>query len=359
VIGSGVPADELRQILDRSGGSSIDEAAVSCESVYANPVAGATAGIWRMRSANGWSAIVKVLRDSDAGSPNWQSGATEDHWFYWKREATAYQSGALDGLSGRLRAARCFGVFDRPDGSAAVWLEDLGSARPAADWSMDRYREAAFALGVAQARYTRPLDDAWMAHRFLRRYVDRRQDLDHLIGDDAAWKGPLVSRYLLPLRDQIAELRRTTNELVAVVESGPTTLCHLDLHPGNLFAVGDETVLIDWAFVGPGSIGEDVGSLIFDAVLDFFVSPDALIDLERGLSDGYLDGLRAAQWHGSVDSVLGTIAAAGAAKFSWIPLAMVDAEVNGRQLVNRRAIAETFEWCAPLIPRLIERGGIS
>ena len=37
--------------------------------------------------------------------------------------------------------------------------------------------------------------------------------------------------------------------LLAVMELGPRTFCHLDLHPGNLFATDGQIVLIDWTLV--------------------------------------------------------------------------------------------------------------
>jgi len=42
------------------------------------------------------------------------------HIRYWRREPLLYGSGALDDLAGPLRAPRCHGLEERPDGS--VWL---------------------------------------------------------------------------------------------------------------------------------------------------------------------------------------------------------------------------------------------
>jgi thiamine kinase-like enzyme len=33
------------------------------------------------------------------------------------------------------------------------------------------------------------------------------------------------------------------------MELGPRTFCHLDLHPGSLFATDGQIVLIDWTLV--------------------------------------------------------------------------------------------------------------
>jgi thiamine kinase-like enzyme len=50
------------------------------------------------------------------------------------------------------------------------------------------------------------------------------------------------------------------------IERAPRTVCHLDLWPRNVFDDDGATVLIDWAFVGIGAVGEDVGNLVPDAV---------------------------------------------------------------------------------------------
>src|SRR5438552_1048606 len=118
---------------------------LACEQIFEEAVASATAGIWRFTD-DSWSVILKVLRHQAGGSPRWQSGEDEDHWYYWRREALAYSSGLLAHLARPLRAPRCYGVFDRPDGSISLWLEDLRFAAPAAAWPLNRYRLAAFAL---------------------------------------------------------------------------------------------------------------------------------------------------------------------------------------------------------------------
>ena len=76
--------------------------------------------------------ILKVLRHGGGGSPLWQSGEEESHWYYWRREALAFSSGLLDAFSDDLRAPQCLGLFERPDGSVGIWLEDLRHTLPAA-----------------------------------------------------------------------------------------------------------------------------------------------------------------------------------------------------------------------------------
>src|SRR5262245_51467453 len=60
-----------------------------------------------------WSLVLKVV-------PSSISDDDPTAWFYWKREPLAYQSGLLADLPGGLRAPRCFGVVELPDGDN--WL---------------------------------------------------------------------------------------------------------------------------------------------------------------------------------------------------------------------------------------------
>ena len=95
----------------------------------------ASSGIWRVRAGDR-SAILKLVAHSTEGHVNWISGEEPSHWFYWRREVLAYESGLLATLPGDLRAPVCHLVAERDDGSVALWLEDL--RRPSRDTLDDR-----------------------------------------------------------------------------------------------------------------------------------------------------------------------------------------------------------------------------
>jgi hypothetical protein len=356
--GHGAGPAELSAVL-RSASAPVTAAELSAELIFAEPAASATAGIWRF-SASGWSAILKVLRHGGNGSPLWQSGEERSHWYYWRREALAYSSGALDVFSGDLRPPMRLAVFERPDGSMGIWLEDLGEALPAAAWSIEHYRLAATALGRAQAHSHATCGDsppAWLGQDWLRRYVERRQSFLDVLGKPA-WSHPLVGEHLPPdTAEKAAEIWDEREGLLALVEASPICLCHNDLHPGNLFAEQEVTVLIDWAFLGTGHAGEDPGNLIFDAVLDFFVSPDELSDLEEAITEGYLQGLSETLGEADAALVRRAIWATGAVKYFWIPLSMVEAIELGRTTLNRRPLDETFAIWARAVPKIFELAG--
>jgi hypothetical protein len=327
----------------------------SAELIFTDPGASATAGIWRFRAGE-WSVILKVLRHGGGGSPLWRSGEEESHWYYWRREALAYSSGLLDAFSLDLRAPQCLGVFDRHDGSVAIWLEDLRHAQPATGWGIERYRAAARALGQGQGRthtVARGSTGPWVVRHFLRGFVGRRgESFLSVLDKPAAWDHPLVRQHLPA--ETAAEARAIWHEreaLLSAVESAPLCLCHNDLHPANLFADGLKTVLIDWGFLGAGHAGEDVGNLIFDAMLDFFVAPGDFAGLHDALTEGYLDGL-ADSLLIDAEVVRRAIWASGAVKYFWIPLAMVDAVQQGQTTLNRRPLEEAFATWAKVVPEI-------
>jgi Phosphotransferase enzyme family len=351
----GADIDEIRAVAAASAGPA-DPHRMACEQIFDDATASATVGIWRFAD-DGWSAILKVLRHRAGRSPRWQSGEEEDHWFYWRREALAYSSGLLARLTAPLRAPRCYGVFDRSDGSVGLWLEDLRHAAPAGAWPLDRYRSAAFALGTAQGRLTASGDlptDRWLARHWLRRYVERRQDFVSHLDDRDAPRLPLVAHHLRPeLGEEARSIWDDRERLLAIVEAAPQTLCHLDLHPGNLFADDGETVLIDWAFVGLGALGEDAGNLIFDALFDFFVPAERIAVLAEAVSGGYLGGLEASGWQGDTGAVLRALHAAAAVKYFWILPAMLEAAAGGKATLNGAPIEECFTQWAPVVSELV------
>ena len=55
-----------------------------------------------------------------------------------------------------------------------------------------------------------------------------------------------------------------------------------------------EVVLLDWAFVGDGALGEDIGNLVRASVLDLLLAHELLDQLDERLTSAYLDGLREA-----------------------------------------------------------------
>jgi len=354
VTSAAVPADELEAVFGDVGHGSL-----TVEPLPHAAVASATAGLWRVRIADR-SAVVKLLAHAPAGgSPNWRSGDEESHWYYWRREAEAYRSGLLAGLGGGLRAPRCDLVVDRGDGSVALWLEDL-RGDPASSWSLDRYQQAARHLGHAQGEFIAARqvpDDPWISRRWLRSYLDQPLRRLTVPTDRELWRHPLLADWFpTPPTAALQAMRADRGRFLTALDRAPTTLCHHDFHPANLFDGGHgSTAAIDWSFVGIGALGEDAGNLVPDAVLDFHVDPEDLDALYEAVAGGYAAGLRAANWSGSDATVRLAMSATMAAKYAWIGPALAHAVIDGRELLNGRPIGDAVPWWAPTVGFLLDR----
>lgn len=59
------------------------------------------------------------------------------------------------------------------------------------------------------------------------------------------------------------------------------------------------SVVLDWELVGMGALGKDLGSLLGVSLLNFDVYASDAALLADTLFAAYMDGLRAAGWHGA------------------------------------------------------------
>jgi hypothetical protein len=353
-VSSGVtvpPAELVALFGDRDGTD------VTVTRLY-DPVASASLGIWRV-TAGAQSAVLKLIAHSEGGHANWQSGGDPAHWYYWRREVCAYEGGLLESLPDGVRAPRRYLVAPREDGSIALWMEDLGD-RSASRWTLERYDTAARHFGEMQGSFltTVPLPDAaWLSRGWLEAYLTQREgDLD-LLDSSEAWRDERIAEWFPdPPVDRAKAMRHDQPRLLDALRRLPPTLCHLDLHPANLFDDDrDRTVAIDWSFVGIGNLGEDVGNLVTDAVLDFHVGGSQIDELYERTARGYEVGLRAAGWGGPSSAVRLGMAATIAAKYAWILPALLRAAVEHRDTVNGRPLDETIRWWAPAIWFILER----
>lgn len=98
-------------------------------------------------------------------------------------------------------------------------------------------------------------------------------------------------------------------------------LAHLDVWPNNLIWAGSGPVLLDWAFVGDGAVGEDIGNLAIDSVADGLIDIARLPDLVDAVAGGYRRGIGAAA---SAQDVSRGIHASAAAKYTWFAPQVID-----------------------------------
>ena len=274
--------------------------------------AGASYGIYRFRGqahsqgqVRPWSLILKATAAAVVNGGNMASADISD-LNYWKRETLVYQSGMLADLPEGLVAARCFGVVEYPDQEFWIWLEDVADQT----WSRADYGTAAYHLGQFNGAYLcgRPIPQVpWLARGQARHWLPLGEpgmlDIQRLIrlpanqlwfDDDTAAR---------PLRLWAARER-----LLAGLERLPRTLCHHDAFRRNLMirrnTLGEpETVAIDWAMVGSGSVGAEVANLVGGGVSFYDIPAADAKEYEAVVLEGYMAGLRNAGWQGSPELV--------------------------------------------------------
>jgi hypothetical protein len=249
-----------------------------------------------------WSLILKALQ------PN-GSNSLVSAWDYYKREADAYQSGWLDDLPGGLVAPCTFGVTEAEDGRCWMWLEDVTN-EIGSPWPLEHYRVVARHLGQFNGVYLTQKSlpkEPWMSRDWLRQYVEQSAQSIELLNNS---RDHQLVRHWMPgdMCEGVLRLWEDRDVFLDALDQLPQTICHFDVHRRNLFArrmvdCQDQTVLIDWAFAGPGPIGADLNPLVWASVAFFDVDFDQMQRLEHLVFNGYIDGLHDMGWQGDPQHV--------------------------------------------------------
>lgn len=311
----------------------------------------------RVTLADGSTLVHKRLRAPSVDSGGaWAASQDPRHWNYWRREVDAYRGAVLrSSLAGTGLDIPAADVEERA-AEADLWLEDV-TGKPGTAFSLADHTAVAAGLGRWQA--AGPLLTPWTSEGFLRAYSASRPVPWQVLHDDAAWDQPLIRRtWPAGLREGWAQLMAHREQLLRVMEYLPRTRSHLDVWVSNqIRRPGGDVVLLDWAFVGDGALGEDLGNHLPDAVFDLFWPAQELATLEAACFEAYLGGLREAGWRGDQRQVrLGVVASC--VKYTWLlPLALTQAgrdehsayhEVaDSEHLYHQRglAFAHLIGWC--------------
>ena len=270
-------------------------------------------GLWRVLQPRtpGASAVVKRTGPAHrGGDPVWAGAvdAADPQW--WGREAVFYRSDlATDGWTDGCRPARCLTIDDH-DAVRDLWLEDVVDL----PLPSEEYRRLVRALAGWQVHH-RGVDRPWLSHGWIPEHL-RRRGLDNTrtLGD-GRWSRLFDAGIPASVHDA-ARGRLTDQAAIGrLVDELPQLLTHYDFHHMNLGRVGDEIVIIDWATVGLGPVGHDVGLLLVDRATTV---GDRLPEEWERLITTYAEELRAAGSGLAVAEVERSVAVSTVLRHGWV-----------------------------------------
>jgi hypothetical protein len=248
------------------------------------------------RGKQAWTVVLKCINNP----LEWSQHPGE--WSYWKRELLAYQTGLLDHLPPGLRAPRCYGVVEK-DSGAWAWIEYIKECTDRR-WSLENFLRAAHRLGQFQGAYLNgtPLpQQPWLCRPFFRSiWAEDDWWFPYMNpeSENNAWKSPLIKRaFKEDCQPRVLELLSKRALFLNANDRLPQVLCHNDAHRRNfMWAISPDTgqeelIAVDWAFFGPGAVGNDLGELAGNSLyfLDYPVRDAA--SLLESILDPYLVGI--------------------------------------------------------------------
>jgi len=231
------------------------------------------------------------------------------------------------------------------------------------DVSVERLGRFAHELGLGQARWVgRVPTEAelpWLSRRWLAQYVAQGPGGTAIEVADEHWNHPVAAAWPEQVRRRLRTLWESSSRALAAAEALPRTLCHLDVWPANLIEdASGSSVLLDWAFIGEGAVGEDPANLIVDSVTDGLMDAALLPGIVDAVTEGYRKGLAEGGAQVTADEVQAAIATCAVTKYFWICPHIVYGAVNGRtrkQSYNQDdSSAETLERLAGLAALLAQ-----
>ena len=239
-----------------------------------------------------WSAVLKVVVPPDTADKN--------DLFQGGRELAIQRSGVLNGSNAGMRVAKLYDSY-RIDGFLYLWIEDLKDMT-GPPWELEHFVQAARGIGEFSGAFSlqTPAAQDWMSSDLI---INRwgADKIRHLPGAPPELRDQQRVRDYISGKDlkNFHRLVDGIDKLRAHTSAGLRTLCHGDCHARNLFVTGTsasdpEVVAIDWAGVGLGPLGTDIGTMVGSSLTWGDHEAEVIIRGEREIFAAYFDGLRAA-----------------------------------------------------------------
>ena len=227
----------------------------------------------------------------------------------WKREALLVESGLLGQSQLGVQAPTCYQIDHISPTKLGLWFQDVGD-RWSEGWSHERYALAARHLGQFNSGYlvqhAVPNDAFLCRHLWLETLEACSASIDFL---KSHREHPAALQvYNRETCYKLLSLWRRRRQLVEQAYAvSPTTLCHGDTGGRNLYELPsqpNQTVAIDWHYVGLEPLGLDAARLLGSSLHWFFRGRmDEAASLSEAICEGYMDGLRDVGWQGDQASV--------------------------------------------------------
>ncbi|MBT3267174.1 aminoglycoside phosphotransferase family protein [Candidatus Poribacteria bacterium] len=246
-----------------------------------------------------WSLVLKIQRQwARPGDPE-----------CWRREFLMYESGLLDEVADVLAVPKLYRA-DTHDDETWLWLERVHGVS-GADMTVDHYRCAARDLGRMQGSYLAGREIpayAWLSSRRWASTAVRLWGTPAVHGLWNSSEGRETAGLPRELSRATLRLWERRDALLDSVDATPRTLSHRDYHADNLFmrpdaADGPATIALDWDCAGVGTLAEDIGDMVAEALVYFGHPPEDAEGLADAAIKAYASGLRDAGWAGDIDVV--------------------------------------------------------
>ena len=296
-----VAEDALTEVVRLASSSDLTDPNVETEPLVENPQNMTTAALRRYRGqlpdGSQWSVVAKTLRPASE-SPLWDLIPEEFRPevlrnLDWHGEPRLYDLGLHAHLPPGLRPPRIYKI-ERADNAITIWMEDVADQ---GQWTIERYRRAAFALGRMAGRWpeARATEELGLSRRNLHNlFFGKITNLDlQILAQDSFWDSPPIAE--LPdaaLRDDLFSLAERMPGLLDFAETLPHGMAHGDAAPANLLEPGDGTIVaIDWSYGSCGPVGCDLSQLVAGRYDSGEGSPHEIEALIPAVLDGFCDGL--------------------------------------------------------------------